>query len=645
MFYKGFIMPRVYVPLLKKGESLGYWKDAPGVCNGLTLKWIEACLLGQENVFDARMREILSSPNSSMEDRIKNIKEKIGRGGSASAEEKEHLRILGFYEGIKLYQSPEKHFDVFNKILNQDDFEEVSKIAGSDQILDQGGLTRIYSHDNLFPGKTREAVCLEIRNYLNDLVERLNNTDPAHPNVTFHLANEGHAMGLMYNTQTKMWRFKDPNGERQINTSDLNIDSIAEEIFDGFKMCYPSTLELNGLLDMIQSKAEKKPDQTFELDIRTPTDNGAKLKLRLEAGKWTYFLDFGSRDGPSQSQIYSTREEFFRQVYFLYNRGKISRPSLTFSTSIVTTELYKRNFDLPALEHYKDTYKRKPLSAVHDSDVREQARVAKNLLILAIHHNDLNLIKEITKQIDIRSIRLTDTKYTAHFAACYSRDTILKYLIDAGLTTLQVTDSSGQTPLHIAAKKGHLSSCIVLLRARPDLLVAPDSDGKTPVDYAVSSINKDELLNRFKGAAYIAFIKAILTQNVALAGELLGPKMEPLKLAYDQAIFNKATIDDFCKDAPKAVKEAIDRKLIESSLKKVSLRDIASVVGGVIEAMIPPSPTPEPALTVKSPVKKSRDNRESPYASLREKVQKMKAEDDKIAGTDDASKRPGSKSS
>lgn len=45
-------------------KALGYHDTEEGCCLGVTLRWIEACILNEEPIFDARIRRIHSDGNS-----------------------------------------------------------------------------------------------------------------------------------------------------------------------------------------------------------------------------------------------------------------------------------------------------------------------------------------------------------------------------------------------------------------------------------------------------------------------------------------------------------------------------------------------------------------------------------------------------
>eukprot|EP00525_Craspedostauros_australis_P002785 CAMPEP_0198117540 /NCGR_PEP_ID=MMETSP1442-20131203/18503_1 /TAXON_ID= /ORGANISM="Craspedostauros australis, Strain CCMP3328" /LENGTH=301 /DNA_ID=CAMNT_0043775611 /DNA_START=41 /DNA_END=946 /DNA_ORIENTATION=+ len=73
---------------------------------------------------------------------------------------------------------------------------------------------------------------------------------------------------------------------------------------------------------------------------------------------------------------------------------------------------------------------------------------------------------------------------TLHMAASNEDPTILKMLLDKGDQDPNTLDDYGQTPLHLAADRGHVDCATVLLDAGADIHLS-DDDGFTPLHLAV----------------------------------------------------------------------------------------------------------------------------------------------------------------
>ena len=71
-------------------------------------------------------------------------------------------------------------------------------------------------------------------------------------------------MGLMYNTETQKWRFKNTNAyQDSIGTQELTTAEVSEQIYTDFKAFHPTELELHTCLDSIEAHAGKDPARTY----------------------------------------------------------------------------------------------------------------------------------------------------------------------------------------------------------------------------------------------------------------------------------------------------------------------------------------------------------------------------------------------
>ena len=110
-------MPFIHQSIIETGHLLGYSKSIPkgGVCYGLTLKWLEACLIGEEERFIQRIKTIMNDKH--LVENITRIKEKIKQHEQASQEENDYLEILGFYESLSLIHHSYNYLEIFDRSL------------------------------------------------------------------------------------------------------------------------------------------------------------------------------------------------------------------------------------------------------------------------------------------------------------------------------------------------------------------------------------------------------------------------------------------------------------------------------------------------------------------------------------------------
>lgn len=207
--------------------ALGYTNIDEGCCHGFALRWLEANLAGEEELFYARVNQIITQGKNLIA-AINQTQAKKGR--NLTQEDKALLNILAFFDSIKLYQFPEEHSALFNRssYLNQEDFEKISTLAASDTIHSLGNLAKVYSTSLIY----NQA---EIKQYLDDLSEILEQP-PTHFNkkVGVLLVNYEHAVALTY-TLGVGWQHMDINQYSREPFKIAETALVAKKLIDGWK--------------------------------------------------------------------------------------------------------------------------------------------------------------------------------------------------------------------------------------------------------------------------------------------------------------------------------------------------------------------------------------------------------------------------
>lgn len=211
---------------------LGYSKDKKGICHGFSLRWLEAALLQEEDLFNERVTYVAKS-GEQLPYLINEVKAK--KGIALNHEDKNLLEVAAFFDSVSLYQSPEKHHAVFNvKQANtpfnldgllQDDFTLISNYASSDKIQKLGGLTSIYSQSIIGTDK-------EISEYFLNLGKLLEETNINQDTFAFKFGNTKHAMAMTY-TRGKGWRFMDINQYPVKSLAPLQTKELASLVRQG----------------------------------------------------------------------------------------------------------------------------------------------------------------------------------------------------------------------------------------------------------------------------------------------------------------------------------------------------------------------------------------------------------------------------
>lgn len=207
--------------------NLDYTKSMDGYCHGLSLRWLEACLLGrEEEFFDKYINEIINNGKELIESHIARKK------NQPIYFTKRQLETLAFCDSLELYQNPCKHVSLFADRLWQDNIKTISCLASADNIVSCGGLTRIYSEPGIYTK-------IEIQQYLDDLAAVIREVTPL-SKETFGilLSGHNHVVALTYtpSSSSAIWKFMDINQYPSVSfmkTEDTNL--IAERIVTGFQ--------------------------------------------------------------------------------------------------------------------------------------------------------------------------------------------------------------------------------------------------------------------------------------------------------------------------------------------------------------------------------------------------------------------------
>lgn len=164
-----------------------------GLCHGITLRWLEANLLGkvEQQRFEKRLELIETMPTDMLVQAIKQAQSKQGQ--DLTLDDQLYLDLLCFCESLLLFQSPRSYGALINySFLSQHQIEEMSVLASSKAIEQQGSLKELYSAAFILT----EA---EIQTYLDCLAKLLADTQHlSQEPIGFLLQSDTHDVGLCY---------------------------------------------------------------------------------------------------------------------------------------------------------------------------------------------------------------------------------------------------------------------------------------------------------------------------------------------------------------------------------------------------------------------------------------------------------------
>lgn len=213
-------------------QQTGYMFDSSGLCHGISFRWIEACLLNDESIFDERFANLQSHGNE-LALSINAIKEKnqhLKTGDKAILFPAHLLDILAFCDSVHLYNSSDHYSSLFNRSLhNTSDIEAVSSYASSDKTTSQGGLAKIFSALGIYT-KT------ELKQYLDNLYAVTKGTNAfSNGMLGIILSSKNHTIAATL-MPGEDWKLMDINQYPPLSFKPDNTDLMADRIIEGFLM-------------------------------------------------------------------------------------------------------------------------------------------------------------------------------------------------------------------------------------------------------------------------------------------------------------------------------------------------------------------------------------------------------------------------
>lgn len=223
--------------LIQLAEAFGH-PHPEGICNSISIRWLEASLCGEEHIFNARMQYLKNFYNKVISEEL-SISEFISalksKKNSLSSADQLNWDMLAFFDSLELYQNPYIHSELFNKNISQDKPHLISPFASSESILMQGGLARILNDSGLYTET-------ELTNYLNKIflcfIKHLSQGDV----IGIILKNYNHTLTLTYKAG-EGWTLLNINDYPAKKFSIKNTDLLAKEIISGFKTLGVDTVD------------------------------------------------------------------------------------------------------------------------------------------------------------------------------------------------------------------------------------------------------------------------------------------------------------------------------------------------------------------------------------------------------------------
>lgn len=209
-------------------NQLGYHSSLNGPCHGFTIRWIEACLLGQSQQFDERKKLISELDIGLFAIDIQRIKEKTKSKVSLSSAEHDLIHLLAFLESMFAFQSNRIQKDLlgFSRLR---EIYKISAIASTKEIYQQGGLVTCELEAGNYSKIDLEA-WLERYEIVIKAIDTPQNV------FMFSLGSGAHEIGIMYQKNTGAWKVEDLQNIEMSSLPCVSKQEISEQIYTGLKI-------------------------------------------------------------------------------------------------------------------------------------------------------------------------------------------------------------------------------------------------------------------------------------------------------------------------------------------------------------------------------------------------------------------------
>jgi len=412
----------IHTNILDALASFGYCENFDGVCHGFSLRWLEASILGQENVFDERIQNITSNGPE-----LAKLfhKAEQGRWKNLTEEEKRELfDIRAFSESLALFQDSGGFSSIFDAYITQVAIETTSTLASSQGIRALGGLAQIYSEPSIYTP-------WELGKYLTDL-GLIFESYQSQEAIGVLLSNWNHAIALSYTPGTG-WKFMDVNHYPSLSFKQNQTSSLAGLIelgFEGASADYYIPLNTtvlttgkNPRLEQLKAELGKFKAShvvTEELATRKVKHVGLAF-IAARHGHVNVIAELAKHDGVDLNQAINSGET---PAYIAAHNGHAN----------VIAEL-----------------------ARHDGvDLNKAKNDGATPAFIAAQQGHANVIAELAKHdgVDLNKAR-NGGATPAFIAAQQGHANVITELAKHNGVDLNKANDGGETPALAAAKKGH----------------------------------------------------------------------------------------------------------------------------------------------------------------------------------------------
>ncbi len=500
----------VHAGIIKLLLSLDYTQDKGGVCQGISLRWLEAYLLDAEQKFNEHIQSIVNDG-----EKLRST-HKARKKNQPVTFTKKQVTTLAFCDSLMLYQDSVEYSALFGRYLWQGDVEAISVFASSDKIISRGGLTQIYSE----PGIYTE---MEIKQYLDDLAAILKSHLP--------LSKESFGIILSSNNHTIALGYKPCGLDGEWKLMDIehypSISFKSEE----------TTLLAKKIMTSLQSN--QSPYMTCNVSMFTLGNNSHVLELKNQLDQFkkksVLTKEIVSRISHDNNLAFIAAE--YGHVSVLAELAKYNKKHLDLADEDGDTPLYMaaQNGHAHVIHEL----------AMHGANLNTQDKDGTTSAIIAAQMGLDNVIAELGKNKANLDKPDNDGITPAHIAAVHDHAKVIAVLAKYG-ANLNVTLSNGITPAYFAAEQGHVSVLVKLAKYGANLN-APNWYGQTPAFAAAENGHASviaELGRHKKVNLNIPNIRGVTPAFIAAQGGHVAVIKELIKLGANFNLPFKLSADD-----------------------------------------------------------------------------------------------------
>lgn len=451
----------MHFDLVNLFNQLGYAETA-GLCHGLAVRWIEASLLNEEQLFLARLDAILA--------RGVNLKKdfalaKAKKGKNLTAEDFVCFDFMGFFDSLAVFQEPGAYSLFSGQRMDQGNVDLFSSSASSNKIRELGGLATVYSSSNHYHQE-------EIKNYFDGLTNIIDALDiPSDETLGFLLSSVDHSIALSY-TKSRGWFFMDSNQYPPKSVSTAELPQLITQAF--FLTIDENYLAFTtrGITTQNNPKLTTLRDTFNQLEQRyLLTEERIEGSLRLSS---LAQLLVANNELPKLKQLMSFNADIRRQL--MDNSAILALTAAQCGHVDVLAELAKCGVDLdqPALSEVKPIYL--AVRYGHAAVVAELAKHGVDLdqllfgdvapIYFAVRYGHAEVVAELAKHgVNLNQL-LSDEATPLYIAAEYGHEAIVMDLISRNVD-VDRPSAEGATPIFIAAQLGHRPVVELLLKQKP----------------------------------------------------------------------------------------------------------------------------------------------------------------------------------